>query len=227
MIAINQLMRFLRRLKARIIAMTALATAICLTAVACAGGGGPAATSSADTASAGGIAPELVVDYIHTVLIADRTAYTKHVVNRLTMLEGKEKEDGVVDAEATEAWQDAGGIPLPAQMFRLGSEIASEDGTFTYNLISTWNINDSHAPKSDFEKVAMESVNETGEPYKEYQEIAGKKYFSALYPDVAVAEACVTCHNTHPVHLERYPDKEFEMGDVMGGVIINLPLEDA
>ena len=229
MIAIRQFMRFLRHLRARIIAMTALATAICFMAVACAGGGGPAATSesSTDTASAGGIAPELVVDYIHTVLLADRTAYTKHVVNRLTMLEGKEKEDGVVDAEATEAWQDAGGIPLPAQMFRLGSEIASEDGTFTYNLISTWNINDSHAPKSDFEKVAMESVNETGEPYKEYQEIAGKKYFSALYPDVAVAEACVTCHNTHPVHLERYPDKEFEMGDVMGGVIINLPLEDA
>ena len=229
MIAIRQFMRFLRHLRARIIAMTALATAICFMAVACAGGGGPAATSesSTDTASAGGIAPELVVDYIHTVLLADRTAYTKHVVNRLTMLEGKEKEDGVVDAEATEAWQDAGGIPLPAQMFRLGSEIASEDGTFTYNLISTWNINDSHAPKSDFEKVAMESVNETGEPYKEYQEIAGKKYFSALYPDVAVAEACVTCHNTHPVHLERYPDKEFEMGDVMGGVIINLPLEGA
>ena len=229
MIAINQLMRFLRRLRARIIAMTALATAICFTAVACAGGGGPAATSesSADTASAGGIAPEVVVDYIHTVLLADRTAYTKHVVNRLTTLEGKANEDGEVEAEATEAWQDAGGVPLPAQMFRLGSEIASEEGTFTYNLISTWNINDSQAPKSEFERVAMETVNETGEPYKEYQEIAGKKYFSALYPDIAVAEACVTCHNTHPVHLERYPDKQFEMGDVMGGVMINLPLEGA
>ena len=116
---------------------------------------------------------------------------------------------------------------MPAQMFRLGSEIASDGSPFTYNLISTWNINDNHAPKTDFEKTAMDTVNETGEAYKEYQEVGGKKYFSALYPDKAVAEACVTCHNTHPIHLERYPDKVFEMGEVMGGVIINIPLDEA
>ena len=120
----------------------------------------------------------------------------------------------------------------PAQMFRLGSEVAAETADekgigFTYNLISTWNINDSHAPKSEFEKKAMEEVNKTGEPYKEYQEIGGQKYFSALYPDKAVAQACVTCHNTHPVHLERFPDKKFKMNDVMGGIIINLPIEES
>ena len=73
--------------------------------------------------------------------------------------------------------------------------------------------------------MAMDKVIETGEPYKDYQEIAGQTYFSALYPDKAVAEACITCHNTHPVHLERYPDKQFVMGEVMGGVMINLPIE--
>ncbi|NEQ79095.1 MAG: DUF3365 domain-containing protein, partial [Moorea sp. SIO2I5] len=81
------------------------------------------------------------------------------------------------------------------------------------------------APKSEFEKKAMAEVVETGEPYKDYQEIAGTTYYSAVYPDKAVAEACVSCHNTHPVHKERYPDKVFEMGEVMGGIIINLPLE--
>ena len=73
----------------------------------------------------------------------------------------------------------------------------------------------------------MEVVNETGEPYKDYQEIGGQTYFSALYPDKAVAEACASCHNTHPVHLERYPDKVFELNDVMGGIIINLPVDQS
>ncbi len=212
------------RVKTKTVGLIALAITICFTAIACSGGGSTQATS--------GISPEVAVDYVHTVLLADRTAYTKHVVNRLKKLEGKDKADGVIPAEATEGWEDTGGVPLPAQMFRLGSEVAAETADkkgigFTYNLISTWNINDSHAPKSEFEKKAMEEVNKTGEPYKEYQEIGGQKYFSALYPDKAVSEACVTCHNTHPVHLERFPDKVFKMDDVMGGIIINLPITES
>ena len=214
----------IQNIKTRTIGLIALAITVTFTAIACSGGG--------SSQAAAGISPEVAVDYVHTVLLADRTAYTKHVVNRLKTLEGKDKADGVVPAEATEGWENTDGVPLPAQMFRLGSEVAAETADekgigFTYNLISTWNINDSHAPKSEFEKKAMEEVNKTGEPYKEYQEIGGQKYFSALYPDKAVAEACVTCHNTHPVHLERYPDKKFEMGEVMGGVIINLPIEES
>lgn len=206
------------RTKTKIIGLIALAITICFTAIACGGG--------SSTQAAAGVAPELVVDYIHTVLLADRTAYTKHVINRLQKLEGKEKPDGVVPAEATEGWQQTGGVPLPAQMFRLGSEVALENSdAFTYGLISPWNLNDNQAPRNEFEKTAMDEVVKTGEPYKGYQEIAGQTYYSAVYPDKAVAEACVTCHNTHPVHLEKYPDKVFQLDDVMGGIIINLPID--
>ena len=213
----------IENVKAKTIGLIALAITVCFTAIACSGGGSDQAEGS--------ISPEVAVDYVHTVLLADRTAYTNHVISRLNKLEGKDKPDGVINAEATEGWEQTGGVPLPAQMFRLGSEVAAETADekgigFTYNLISSWNINDSHAPKSEFEKKAMEAVNETGEPYKEYQEIGGQKYFSALYPDKAVSESCASCHNTHPVHLERYPDKEFKLNDVMGGIIINLPIEE-
>ncbi|MEL6326423.1 MAG: DUF3365 domain-containing protein, partial [Cyanobacteria bacterium J06626_23] len=27
------------------------------------------------------------------------------------------------------------------------------------------------------------------------------------------------------IHLERYPDKVFEMDEVMGGIIINIPVD--
>lgn len=210
-----------QRFRAKTIALLALAAAICFSAVACSGGGGE--TTAAATGPA--IAPELVTDYIHTVLAADRTAYTKHIVSRAKMLEGKAKEEGVLAIESTEGWQQTDGIPLPAQMFRLGSEIANEEGYFTYSLVSPWNINDNQAPKGDFETASVQEMVDTGEPVKGYQEVGDQAYFSAMYPDPAVAEACVTCHNTHPVHLERYPDKVLEMGDVMGGIIINIPVD--
>ena len=211
----------LQGLRNRVVAFIAIALSVSMIAVACGGGGG-------DASDAPGISPEAVADYIHTVMAADRTAYTKHVIQRTKTLEGKDNSDGVLDIEATEGWQQTDGIPLPAQMFRLGSEIANEmgDGAFTYNLISPWYINDSHEPKNEFEKTAMDAVIETGESYKEYQEVGGQKFLSALYPDIAVVESCATCHNTHPIHLERYPDKVFKLDDVMGGVIINIPLDD-
>lgn len=215
----SRLQKIMQSVRTRTVAFISIIIAVSVTAVSCSSGSGPAAVS--------GIPPELVADYVHTVMAADRTAYTKHIVSRSKKLEGKEKADGVLAIEATEGWQQTDGIPLPAQMFRLGSEIASDGSDFTYNLISTWNINDSQAPKNDFEKKAMDAILESGEPYKAEQELGGQKYFSALYPDKAVAEACVTCHNTHPIHKERYPDKVFKLDDVMGGIMINIPLGDA
>lgn len=211
--------RWMSALRTRTVTFIAIILAVAVTAISCSGGGG--------TTAAAGVAPELVADYIHTVLAADRTAYTKHVVNRVKTLEGKAKDGGVLEVESTEGWQQADGIPLPAQMFRLGSEIANESGYFTYNLISPWYINDNHAPKGEFEETALAAMIDTGESVKDYQEIGGITYFSAMYPDKAVAEACVSCHNTHPIHLERYPDKQFVMDEVMGGVVINIPLEGA
>ena len=215
----SRFIKWAQTMRTRTIAFISIIIAVAVTAVSCSSGGGTAAVS--------GIAPELVADYVHTVMAADRTAYTKHVVNRSKTLEGKDNDKGVLQLEATESWQQADGIPLPAQMFRLGSEIASEGSDFTYNLISPWYINDNHAPKGDFEQTAMDEVIKTGEAYKAEQDVGGKKYYSALYPDKAVAAACVTCHNTHPIHKERYPDKVFEMDEVMGGVIINIPLDAA
>ncbi|MEO0489493.1 MAG: DUF3365 domain-containing protein [Cyanobacteria bacterium P01_A01_bin.123] len=212
--------RWMSTLRTRTVAFIAIVLAIAVTAVSCSGGGTTAQAPA-------GVAPDLVADYIHTVLAADRTAYTKHVVNRSQTLEGKAKEDGVLAVEATEGWQQTDGIPLPAQMFRLGSEIANEAGYFTYNLISPWYINDNHAPKGEFEESAIQTMIDSGEPVKDYQEVNGQQFFSAMYPDRAVAEACVTCHNEHPIHLERYPDKLFVMDEVMGGVVINIPLEGA
>jgi hypothetical protein len=36
-----------------------------------------------------------------------------------------------------------------------------------------------------------------------------------------VAQACITCHNDH----KDTPKKDFKMGDVMGAVVIRIPVD--
>ena len=60
----------IRTIKTRTIGLIAIAVMVTFTAIACGGGGGTSSTAEV------GIPPEKVVDYIHTVLMADRTAYT-------------------------------------------------------------------------------------------------------------------------------------------------------
>ena len=183
------------------------------------------AISCAPSAPAG-LDPQAVADMLHTVMAADRKVYVAKVVNRLT----KEQKVQVVnpDSGATELlkgsedWEKIPGtLPLPAQMFRMGSEEAmKKSSAFTYGLISSWPINKKHAPRDGFEKASIAKMEETGTPQYGEESIAGQKYFVAMYPDRATAKACWDCHNKHADS----PRKDFKQNDVMGGVVIRIPL---
>lgn len=45
--------------------------------------------------------------------------------------------------------------------------------------------------------------------------------YTAMFPDLAVAEACVTCHNQHP----ESPKSDWQLGDVMGATTWTYPQE--
>jgi len=60
-----------------------------------------------------------------------------------------------------------------------------------------------------------------GDPYYTTETLGGKKYFTAVYPDKAIAKACISCHNGH----KDSPRKDLKMGDVMGGVVLRLPVK--
>jgi hypothetical protein len=181
-----------------------------LTVVSCDGGG--RGTNST------GLSPEVMTNYIFRILKSERTVYGKHVVQRLT-------EEKVI--EASENWQQDRALPLPAQMFTMTAEMSSQDGSFSYGSVSPWSLNPNHLPKTEFEERAIKQVVETGLPYKDYLTKDGKRYFAAIYPDKVVSASCANCHNSHPLHKQRYPDKVFKEGDVMGGIIINLPLDES
>ncbi len=163
---------------------------------------------------AGGITPQKMSDAIHAVLVADRTVYTKEVVNRLV------KDEKVI--KASEEWKDDKALPLPAQMFRYGSELVAEgDANFSYSLLSLWPINKQNKAKTEAEKTGLQYIfDNPGENFYVEEELGGTNYFTAVYPDIAVAPVCVTCHNDH----KDTPKSDFKIGDVMGGVVIRIPI---
>ena len=176
------------------------------------------APDETQSAKASGISPEKFADAVHSVMMADRTVYARHVVTRL-----KQQKASVTPSEY---WQDEEHtIPLPAQMFRMGAELVNEnpEAGFTYSLKSQWPLNPQNkAEGTEIEGLQYIAENPDANFYKE-ETIAGKKFYTAVYADRAVAEACWSCHNGHANRGEDYP--EFKEGDVMGGVVVRIPLD--
>lgn len=163
-----------------------------------------------------GISPQKFADAVHAVMKADRTIYTKKVVNRL------QNEEQVI--KASEHWEDDKALPLPAQMFRMGAEMVSKDkdAGFTYSLLSNWPINKQNKPATELEKQGLDFVAANkGKNFYGEEALGGQKYFTAVYADTGVAEACIKCHNEH----KDSPRVDFKLGDVMGGVVVRVPLE--
>lgn len=175
-------------------------------------------TGCGESSAAGpSLSYEKAADALHMVLENDRTVYTQKVVNRLV------KSEQVI--KASEHWMEDKALPLPAQMFRMGAELTAEkDAFFSYSLQSLWPINKPNAAtQTDVEKEGLQYiVDNVGENYYGEEVLGGQKYFTAVYPDIAVAPVCVTCHNEH----KDSPKTDFELGDVMGGVVIRIPIEE-
>jgi len=161
-----------------------------------------------------GIPPEKVADYVHAVLEADRTIYTAQIVNRM-------QEKGIV--AAAEHWEQENALPLPAQFLQHSGRLVAESGRgIRYRLIGLSPIYQRNAPATDFERKALETLRRESEQPVTGIVVSGKKqYFQAIYPDRAVSNACVTCHNSHPLS----PKQDFKLNDVMGGIAITIPLE--
>ena len=179
----------------------------------------------AAAAQSGGYEAEQVAEAIYTVLKSDRKVYASKIVNRLV------NEEGVIKAH--EEWQENKALLLPAQMFREGAEevdAAEKPFEFSYSLQSTWPLNYENAKKKT--PAVEEGLKAVSDPESEYfakkwtgeEEIAGKKYFVGIYPDLAVAPACWECHNAHDNRKPEYP--EFKKGDVMGGIVIRIPVAE-
>lgn len=185
------------------VGMVAVVLAACWGVAAC-GKSQPAQT---------GIPPETVADYVHAVIEADRTFYTVQVVERL------QKRGKIV---ASEDWRVKHTLPLPAQFLMESGDLAMKTGAkVQYRLIGAWPINPQNGPSTEFEQKGLESVRAHPErPFTETVASGPEPVFRALYADRAVSQACIGCHNAHA----KSPKRDFRLDDVMGGVVITIPL---
>ncbi len=171
----------------------------------------PVQGGAADTR---GLSPEVVANYIHAVVESHRAFYTAHVVHPLEEQEA---------ARASGEWRtQKKAIPLPVQIVNETSQMFSTQSTgLRYQLISLWPINRKNSPRDQTDRNSLETVRAKPErPVTRIVKVDGQTYFRAIYADLALSPACVACHNNHPDS----PKKDYQIGDVMGGLVIEFPL---
>lgn len=153
---------------------------------------------------------QLATDVLHAYADSLRETYMKDVL--AVALNAK-------CAGASEQWVEENKLPLPAQFTRAVTNEVRQESKFAYSLESEWAINKENVAETEFEKSAIKSVQQR-KPVYATEVIAGKSYFSAAYPDIAVNNKCTGCHNAHPDS----PRSDFKVGDVMGAMIVRIPL---
>lgn len=160
------------------------------------------------------VSPDKAASYIHALIEASRTNYTENVVDKL-------HKAGIADA--IEHWRDEKGVPLPAQfLLESGRLVAQKDLKFSFRLASMTPIYVWNGATTDFERKGLDTVaKDPSKPFGGFVQLDGGRYYQTIYPDRAVAQACVTCHNEHP----NSPRRDYKVGDVMGGIIITIPID--
>ena len=158
---------------------------------------------------------EMVADYLHAVIEANREVYTKHVVERL-------QARGVV--VASENWEyQKNTMPLPAQLLMESDRVLERNGSgIQYRLISQWPINKRNVPSGEFQKNGLSAISaHPTKPFTGYVTVGQSRYFQAVYPDLAVTEGCIGCHNAHPESAKH----DFKLNDVIGAMVISIPVK--
>lgn len=157
------------------------------------------------------IAVQQLLDIVANENNAVRALYTKEIV-------GAGKEAGL---SFSEDWREANveAGPLPALFLREASRSLEKNAVpLSLFLGSDFPIAASNAFKGiQVEKIAQ--IKQTFKPA--YFFAADIKRYTAMYPDYAISQACVDCHNKHP----NSPKKDWHLQDVMGATTWMYPDE--
>ena len=147
--------------------------------------------------------PQEMADALHAVIAADREVYARYF-------------DAATQSGVTN-------FPVPAHLLRQASEAVQTKGAeFHYVLRSLWPINPKNAPETATEKTGLQFVLEhPNSTYYSEESLGGRRYFTAVYADKASVPSCAECHNAH----QASPRKGFKTGDIMGGLVVRVPLE--
>ncbi len=143
-----------------------------------------------------------MADSLHAVIAADQRTYINEV-----------PRDQRAGAEH----------PDHAALLRQAAQSIQRHGAeFSYTLRSLQPIEPRNGPQTEVEQVGLEFVaTHPNEAFYTEEELGGRSYFTAIYAERATLASCVDCHNALP----GTPRRDFKKGDVMGAIVIRVPLE--
>jgi hypothetical protein len=201
------------------IALSLVALLIVL-ALSTLGASSNSATSPGDAPSLpppsnGAISPQNQADALHFVIAADREMYCREY---LTWQTGDAPLSNVsAGGKPGESW------PSPCEMVRrAGESIQSKGAEFSYALRSLRPIDPRNGPQTELEQRGLAFV--TSHPTQNYygqEMLGGRRYLTAVYPDMPAVAACIDCHNRRPASIPQ----RYQVGEVMGGIVVRVPLE--
>jgi signal transduction histidine kinase len=151
---------------------------------------------------------------IHAQVMTDREYYASVVVPRILDLGG---------SLGTHYHDVRGVLPLPATFVREASAIAARQHRgYSAQLISPWPINKNQGLKDQFQREAFSTLMmNPGRHVSKINTVDGRASMRVLMADIATAQSCVDCHNTHP----ESPRHDFKLNDVMGGLEVVMPVD--
>ncbi len=175
----------------------------------------PAGIPALPPPSNGAISPQNQADALHFVIAADREMYCRAYIAL--------QAGNAPSPDANTGAKPGGSWPSPCEMFRSAAEsIQSQGAEFSYALRSLNPINPRNAPQTELEQQGLAFV--TSHPTQNFygpEMLGGRRYVTAVYPDLPAAAACVDCHN------RRLPPAapRLRAGEPMGAVVVRVPLE--
>ncbi|MEA2028302.1 MAG: PAS domain S-box protein, partial [Campylobacterota bacterium] len=119
-----------------------------------------------------------------------------------------------------------GKIPFPSTAIHELSQQYSKKGHLKFKLYSNYPFaNRKDRVLNDFEKKALIEVEKSkGGIYYQKDTLNGKEVLRVAVADVMSLDACVKCHNTHP--LKTWGDKQWKIGDKRGVIEVITPIDD-
>jgi Protein of unknown function (DUF3365) len=184
------------------------------------GAGSGSATSPGDIPalpppSNGAISPQDQADALHFVIAADREMYCQEFI--------AQQKESECSPNATASTKSGDPWPLPSEMLRRAAEsIQSKGAEFSYALRSLHPTDPRDGPQTELEQRGLAFV--TSHPTQNYygqEMLGGRRYFTAIYPDIPAVEARVAGHDRSSTPS---PQRR-KVGDIPGGIVVRVPLE--
>ena len=197
-----------------------LLAGLAILALSVLGAGSSSATSPGDVPalpppSNGAISPQNQADALHLVIATDRELYCRAYAARQSG--DVPAPNASADGKPVESW------PMPCEMMRRAADSTQSNGAeFSYALRSIRPLDPRNGPQTELEQRGLAFVaSHPGRNYYDQEMLGGRRYVTAVYPDLPATASCIDCHNRRSASVA----PRYQVGEVMGGIVVRVPLE--